>query len=117
MSVISRFGQIAIKIVTVPFLVGGIVLASIVHSWLPQSIKDSFLGWFLLLIVAGIGIAIGGLFAYGIFTFVLAWFVPQSPLLVESEMSDTGAFRRFFEPVFRMVKRLALRLASGLHRT
>src|SRR5208283_1274590 len=82
--------RIALSVFVLPFLVGGILLAGIVHSWLIGGWSNAPLsGWsFLLLVCLTVtGIFLGALLAYGILIFFLAWLKPNSPLLAESELN------------------------------
>src|SRR6059036_2397084 len=106
--------RIALTVFVIPFFVGGILLATAAYSWLVEPLVPSgSLLWLLLPLLAVLGIALGGLLAYGILIFLIAWRAPSSPLLVEADVTSPSKAQRILYPMFHLVGKLARRLARA----
>ncbi len=116
MTDLSVTGRIALNIFVVAFFVGGIVLAGIAHSWLPEYMKVGLLSWLILLTLFLIGVTFGGLLAYVLIIFFLAWLVPNSPLLIQTELPNPTLSQRMLLSVFHVVGKFARWLAPKPHR-
>ena len=97
----------ALTVYTLPFLMGGILLAGVVYSWLYESLGGD---WRLLLfpslaILATTGIILGGLLAYGILVLAFLWIAPNSPLIAQTDEQAWGLGMRLLLPAFIAVQR------------
>jgi hypothetical protein len=101
---------LAIKAFVVPFLVGGLLLASATHGWLFGN-SSSVVSWLSLLLLAGVGVLLSGIVAHGILVFFIAWLAPDSPLIAESNTSPTTMSQRLLLPIFRGVGKFARSIA------
>jgi hypothetical protein len=104
--------RVALTVFLTPFFVGGILLGAIVYSWLIESNGHLSAWWWLLLpCLALVGIASGGLIAYGIIIFFLAWLAPNSLLLVKFEVVNPSIALRILYPTFHAVGKFSRWLA------
>lgn len=105
----------ALTLYTLPFLIGGILLAGVVYSWLYEPLGGEWrlLLFPLLAILVIVGILLGGLIAYGVLIFALLWIAPNSPLLVQTDEHASGLALRLLAPAFNRVRKLAESLAPS----
>ena len=105
----------ALTVYTLPFLIGGILLAGVAYSWLYESLGGD---WRLLLfplfaILANTGIVLGGLVAYGILVLAFLWIAPNSPLIAQADEQARGQGMRLLVPAFTAVRKIAESLAPS----
>ena len=99
----------ALMLYTLPFLLGGILLAVVPYSWLYDSLTGN---WRLLLlpslmILVLSCIFLGGLVAYGFLIVTLLWVAPNSPLLVKAEEENPSWSLRLAGPAFARMRAMA----------
>ncbi|MFO1304965.1 MAG: hypothetical protein U1F54_14620 [Burkholderiales bacterium] len=99
----------ALTLYTLPFLLGGILLAGVPYSWLYDSLTGN---WRLLLVpsllILFLGcMFLGGLVAYGLLIVTLLWVAPNSPLLVKAEVENPSWSLRLAGPAFARVRAIA----------
>jgi hypothetical protein len=110
---------VALCVFIVPFCVGGIGLGYGAYFWLARLAEPliplesglRLLSLPLATLFMLLGIALGGLLAYGILIFFMAWLAPNSPLLTEEMAANLTWMQRLFHPLFPTVGRFARWLA------
>lgn len=109
MTRLSFVARTGLTLFVLPFFIGGILLASVVYSWLYESLSgDSRALLFpCFVILATTGIFFGALIGYGVLIFLLSWFAPRSPLLIQAEVEKPGWILRLLLPAFNAVRKIA----------